>query len=77
MIAVRYSYAWLRHHAVVEDIDCRTPRGLDRTLFHKLAGGEEIEAHDNLILCRPTGAGKSRLACALGHKACRDNRSGL
>jgi DNA replication protein DnaC len=31
----------------------------------------------NLILCGPTGVGKSWLACALGHKACRDNRSVL
>ena len=46
-------------------------------LFHKLAGGEWIDAHDNLILCGPTGVGKSWLACALGHKACRDNRSVL
>ena len=36
-----------------------------------------IETHDNLILCGPTGVGKSWLACALGHKACRDNRSVL
>ena len=53
------------------------PRGLDRALFHKLAGGEWIDAHDNLILCGPTDLGKSWLACALGHKACRDNRSVL
>ncbi len=31
-------------------MDYRAPRGLDRALFHKLAGGEWIEAHDNLIL---------------------------
>ena len=67
----------MRHQAVVEDIDYRSPRGLDRGLFHKLAGGEWIDAHDNLILCGPTGVGKSWLACALGHKACRDNRSVL
>ena len=30
-----------------------------------------------VILCGPTGVGKSWLACALGHKACRDNRSVL
>ena len=62
---------------VVEDIDYRAPRGLDRALFHKLADGEWIDAHDNLILCGPTGVGKSWLACALGHNACRDNRSVL
>ena len=48
-LAIRLRYARLRHHAVVEDIDYRAPRGLDRGLFHKLAGGEWIDAHDNLI----------------------------
>jgi DNA replication protein DnaC len=76
-LAARLRYARLRHQAVVEDIDYRAPRGLDRGLFHKLAGGEWIDAHDNLILCGPTGVGKSWLACALGQKACRDNRSVL
>src|SRR4051794_6237103 len=76
-LAARLRYARLRHNAVVEDVDYRAPRGLDRTLFHKLAGGEWIDAHDNLILCGPTGVGKSWLACALGHKACLDNRSVL
>ena len=36
-----------------------------------------IDAHDNLALIGPTGVGKSWLASALGHKACRDNRSVL
>src|ERR1044071_5689860 len=76
-LAARLRYARLRHSAVVEDVDYRAPRGLDRALFHKLAEGEWIDAHDNLILCGPTGVGKSWLACALGHKACRDNRSVL
>ena len=73
----RLRYARLRHNAVVEDVDYRVHRGLDRALFHKLTAGEWIDAHDNLILCGPTGVGKSWLACALGHKACRDNRSVL
>ena len=41
-LAARLRHARLRHHAVVEDIDYRTPRGLDRALFHKLADGEWI-----------------------------------
>ena len=41
------------------------------------ADGQWIDAHENLILCGPTGVGKSWLASALGHKACRDNRSVL
>jgi len=76
-LAARLRYARLRHQATVEDIDFRTSRGLDRALFHKLAQGSWIEAHDNLIICGPTGIGKSFLACALGHKACRDNHSVL
>jgi DNA replication protein DnaC len=54
-LAARLRYARLRHQAVIEDVDYRAPRGLDRGLFHKLAGGEWIDAHDNLILCGPTG----------------------
>ncbi len=61
--------------ASVEDVDYRAPRSLDRALFQKLTNGEWIDAHDNLILCGPTGVGKSWLACALDHKACRDSRS--
>src|SRR5204863_191768 len=69
--------ARLRHQAAVEDVDYRAVRGLDRALFQKLAEGSWIDAHENLILCGPTGVGKSWLASALGHKACRDNRSVL
>src|SRR5215471_16706118 len=76
-LSARLRYARLRQQATVEDVDYRAPRGLDRPLFQKLANGEWIDAHENLILCGPTGVGKSWLACALGHKACRDNQSVL
>lgn len=76
-LLARLRYARLRHQAAVEDIDYRAARGLDRALFQKLAEGSWIYAHENLILCGPTGVGKSWLASALGHKACRDNRSVL
>ena len=76
-LAARLRYARLRQQATVEEVDYRAPRSLDCALFQKLANGEWIDAHDNLILCGPTGVGKSWLACALGQKACRDNRSVL
>ena len=76
-LVARLRYAKLRQQACIEDIDYRNPRGLDRALFQKLAGGEWIDAHDNLALIGPTGVGKSWLASALGHKACRDNKSVL
>lgn len=76
-LTARLRVAKLRQQACVEDVDYRNPRGLDRALFQKLAEGEWINAHDNLALIGPTGVGKSWLASALGHKACRDNRSVL
>jgi len=76
-LAARLRYARLRQQAAVEDVDYRAVRGLDRALFQKLIIGDWIDAHDNLIVCGPTGVGKSWPSCALGHKACRDNRSVL
>jgi DNA replication protein DnaC len=76
-LTARLKYANLRHQAVPEDVDYTINRKLDRALFQKLAAGDWIDAHDNVILCGETGLGKSWLACALGQKACRDNRSVL
>ncbi len=72
-LAARLRFAKLRHQATPEDVDYRADRGLDRALFMKLLGGDWINAHDNLAICGPSGVGKSWLACALGHKACRDD----
>ncbi len=76
-LGARLRFAKLRHQATPEDVDYRSDRKLDRALFLKLLAGQWIAAHDNLVICGPTGVGKSWLACALGHKACRDDRSGL
>jgi DNA replication protein DnaC len=76
-LSARLRYAKLRQQACVEDIDYRTPRGLDRALFAKLVEGRWIDDHANLLICGPAGVGKSWLASALGNKACRDNRSVL
>jgi DNA replication protein DnaC len=71
----RLSHARLRQNAVIEDTDLRTPRGLDRGLFQKLATCGWIRDNQHLLIGGPTGVGKSWLACALGHKACRDGFS--
>jgi DNA replication protein DnaC len=76
-LKARLRYARLRQQAAIEDVDYRTARGLDRALFQKLALGGWIEQRQNLIIEGPAGVGKSWLACALGHKACRDNHSVL
>jgi len=74
-LTTRLKFACLRQSAIVEDLDMKAPRGLDKALFQKLAAGDWIDRHQNLIVIGPTGVGKSWLACALGHKACRDDRS--
>ena len=74
-LTTRLKFAALRQSACVEDVDLRTPRGIDRAVFAKLVGGDWIDRHENLLVTGPTGLGKSWIACALGHKACRDNRS--
>jgi DNA replication protein DnaC len=76
-LATRLRFAGLRQQATPEDVDHHAARGLDRALFHRLTGGEWIERHQNLLLTGPTGTGKTWLACALGHRACRDNRAVL
>jgi DNA replication protein DnaC len=45
--------AKLRHLASVEDIDYRAARGLDRTLFLKLAGCDWIREHRHCLLTGP------------------------
>lgn len=67
--------AKLRHDTVVEDVDFRASRGLDRGLFLQLAGCAFIRKRQGLLLTGPAGVGKSWLACALGQKACREDFS--
>ncbi|MCY1740512.1 IS21-like element helper ATPase IstB [Ensifer sp. SL37] len=76
-LALRLRNAKLHHPAVPEDIIRRAPREYDRTILDLLIAGDWIRKHENCAIVGPTGIGKSWLACALGHKACRDNHSVL
>lgn len=67
--------AKLRTPAAVEDIDYRAGRGLKREVLSALATDQWIERHQNLAVTGPTGSGKTYIACALGHQACRQGLS--
>lgn len=74
-LKTRLKHAKLRHTACIEDIDFRTRRGLDKKVILDLASCEWVRRHRNILICGPTGVGKSFLACALAHKACREGHS--
>jgi len=71
-LTTRLRIARLRHQASIEDLDFRGTRGMDKSLVMSLSANQWISDHQNLLITGPTGVGKSYLACALGHKACRD-----
>jgi DNA replication protein DnaC len=73
-LVTRLKVANLRQNATIEDLNTKAARGLDKALFAKLAAGEWIARRQDLLITGKTGTGKSWLACALGHKACRDDR---
>lgn len=67
--------AHFRLTACVEDVNFRAKRGLDRSLFARLASGDWIRQHAALLITGPTGTGKTWLACALGQSACRQGHT--
>ena len=71
----RLRKARLKHQAAIEDIDYRAPRGLDKSLMRQLAECHWIRDGLNLLINGPTGVGKTWIACALAHKACREGYS--
>jgi len=71
-LATRLHYARLKVSASLEDIDYRHPRGLKRAQIDQLRCSDWIPQHHNCLISGPTGSGKTYLACALGHQACRD-----
>jgi DNA replication protein DnaC len=74
-IAWRLRRAHLGQQASFESIDIHQSRGLDRSLLAALGSCEWITEHHNILITGPTGVGKSYIACAFGHKACRSKHT--
>jgi DNA replication protein DnaC len=58
-------------HATIEDIDYSARRELDRAQIRQLATCRWVTEHQNILICGATGTGKTFIACALAHQACR------
>jgi DNA replication protein DnaC len=71
-LTTRWRQAQLRLSASSEDIDYRHPRGLDTSLLLRLVSCPWLHDRHHGLITGPTGIGKTWLACALGHKACRE-----
>ena len=76
-LAARLQQAQLKVPATLEDIDYRHPRGLKRAQIEQLRVNDWIGQHRACLVSGPTGCGKTYLACALGHQACRDGHRTL
>ena len=70
-LAQRLRWAKLPMSACLEDLDTCTARGVDPAQLAQLTDLAWIKQHLNVLLTGPTGVGKSYLAAALAHAACR------
>jgi DNA replication protein DnaC len=68
----RLKEAKLKENALLEDIDFKSSRGIEKSLIFSFSSCEWINRKQNIIITGPTGSGKTYLACALAQKACRE-----
>jgi DNA replication protein DnaC len=69
--------AKLRSDAIIEDVDFRRQRGLDRAQVLGLAECAWVRHHHHLGIVGATGTGKTFLACALANAAIRRGHNAL
>lgn len=70
-LANRLQNAGFEEECTLERFDWSAKIRIDKGRLTELFGLHFIERHENVIFCGPVGVGKSFLAQALGHAACR------
>lgn len=70
-LALRLRRAALSSDMTLETFDFTFNPDINRQLIYDLATCNFIREHRNVLLCGPSGVGKSHLAQGLAHEACR------
>jgi DNA replication protein DnaC len=70
-LANRLRDAGFEEECTLERFDWSAKIRIDKARLTELFGLYFIERHENVVFCGPVGVGKSFLAQALGHAACR------
>ncbi len=70
-LARRLAAAGFEEEVAFEQIVWDTPVSFDRARVRELFGLHWLGAQENVVFCGPVGVGKTFLAQALGHSACR------
>jgi DNA replication protein DnaC len=73
----RVRRAGFDHATTLEDFDFAFNASVPKAKIIDLATCAFVERRDNILLVGPTGVGKSHIAQALGHRACRAGHSVL
>jgi DNA replication protein DnaC len=70
---VMLSLSGCDNNKTLAHFDFSAAPGINRTLIHDLASCVFIQRHENLLMCGPTGVGKSHLANAIAIEALKRN----
>ena len=70
-VQTRLRNAGFEEECTLEGFDSSADIRFDKARLNDLFGLHFIERRENIILTGPVGVGKTFLACALGHSACR------
>lgn len=76
-LAQRIQRARFDHGKTLEDFDFAFNNNVPKAKVVDLSTCHFVDRHENVLLVGPTGVGKSHLAQAIGHRACRAGYSVL